>query len=135
MDIFINKDCMDHLECPLNLHRHHHEELVDRTEVELNDRDNIMRLPFEQRARELRAWYWKAANRRLREHKGDPIRHLDIHHLMNQIKSFDDTIFFGGASLTIMQRLLELDSEIGKRISYYQQGVRVCLCSSTSVLT
>lgn len=121
--VFIDKECLLELQSPINLHMHHHEELVARTRKELEAYQSIMTFPLDKRRRKLRLWYQDAIERKLKQHAEDPIRFLDIDILRETIRRHDDVTFFGGASLSVLQRLLERDEGIGQKIRVYQQGV------------
>ena len=43
-------DALDNLESPIDLHEHHHEELVVRTEIELAEYEDIMNRPPSERS-------------------------------------------------------------------------------------
>ena len=123
--VFIDKDGLLDQQSPINPHMHHHEELVARTRAELESYQSIMRLPLDKRIEGLREWYQQAIARKMKQHTQDPIRFLDIELLRETIRRSDEVAFFGGASLSVLQRLLEADDEIGQKIKVYQQGVRI----------
>jgi hypothetical protein len=47
---------------------------------------------------------------------------LSYDHLFSEIRNHDQATFFGGASLTVLQELLEKEPLLGKKIHYFQQG-------------
>ncbi|KAH8756065.1 hypothetical protein F5883DRAFT_686220, partial [Diaporthe sp. PMI_573] len=128
-EAYIDEACLDKLESPINLKTHYHDELVARSANELNEFRGIMEMPtneepqVEDRRTRLRQWYSKAIERKLDEFGGQsPFKDLDYDHLFNEIRNHNRTTFFGGASLTILQELLEKEPELGKKIRYFQQG-------------
>ena len=121
--VFIDKDGLLDQQSPINPHMHHHEELVARTKEELESYRSIMEFALDKRIENLRDWYQRAIDRKMKQHTQDPIRFLDIDLLRETIRRSDEVAFFGGASLSVLQRLLEDDDEIGRKIKVYQQGV------------
>ena len=128
-DAYIDVHSLDRLEIPINLKTHYHDELVARTSEELQKFRGIMEKPtddnieIERRRTELREWYSKALNRKKDEFDGEcPLGDLNYDHLMDEIRNHDKTIAFGGASLTVLQEILEKEPSLGEKIKYYQQG-------------
>lgn len=131
-DCYVDNACLDHLESPINLKTHWHEELVFRTAGELKDFQLITAMPInddaqvEARRNKLRKWYDQAMERKLAEFGGQrPFKDLmDYDNLFDEMRRYDRVIFFGGCSLTILQHILTRDPALGKKVEYYQQGVR-----------
>lgn len=128
-DAYIDVACLDELESPINLKTHYHDELVARPAEELNEFRAIMELPtsddsqIEDRRTRLRQWYSKAIARKEEEFGGQsPFKDLDYDHLFSEIRNHDQTTFFGGASLTVLQELLKKEPSLGKKVQYFQQG-------------
>lgn len=128
-DSYIDVACLDKLASPINLKTHYHDELVARSAQELNSFRAIMEMPtseepqVEERRTELRKWYDKALKRKEDEFGGEsPLKDLSYDYLFSEIRKHDRVIFFGGASLTVLQELLEKEPLLGKKIEYYQQG-------------
>ncbi|KAI3400612.1 hypothetical protein diail_2324 [Diaporthe ilicicola] len=128
-DSYIDVACLNKLASPINLKTHYHDELVARTAEELDKFRTIMEMPtseeseVEERRTQLRKWYSKALDRKEDEFGGEsPLKDLSYDYLFSEIRKHDRVIFFGGASLTVLQELLEKEPLLGKRIHYYQQG-------------
>lgn len=126
---YLDVACLDKLASPINLKVHHHEELVARTAGELDAFRTIMDMPtsdeeqLEKRREKLRDWYSTAIERKRKELGGEPpFEKLSHEYLARQIRTHDEVDFFGGASLTVLQELLENHSDVVKKINYYQQG-------------
>lgn len=140
-DVYLDEDCIrpdGPLESPINLKTHYHDELVARSQGELEefqkieseypDQNNVQ--PEKQIS--LRAWYEKAYTRKLKAFPNgvDPVKPLVMEDLQDEIKKYAEVTFFGGASLTVLHRILDADDtlpegeeKLGKKINYYQQGV------------
>lgn len=134
-DCYVDNACLDHLESPINLKTHWHEELVFRTAEELKEFQVITEMPIqnttqiEARRNELRDWYKKAVKRKTEEFGGEsPFKNLkDYGILFDEMRKHDRVVFFGGCSLTILQHILRLELEepaLAHKVEYYQQGVR-----------
>lgn len=128
-EAYIDVACLDKLASPINLKTHYHDELVARSAEELKDFRGIMELPtseetqIEQRRTRLRQWYTKALERKIEEFGGkSPFTQLSYDHLFSEIRKHDKATFFGGASLTVLQELIEKEPSLGKKVHYYQQG-------------
>jgi hypothetical protein len=128
-EAYIDEACLDKLESPINLKTHYHDELVARSASELNEFRAIMEMPtnegsqIEDRRTRLRQWYSKAIERKVDEFGGQsPFKKLDYDHLFSEIRNHDQATFFGGASLTVLQELLEKEPELAKKVRYFQQG-------------
>lgn len=128
-EAYIDVACLDKLGSPINLKTHYHDELVARSAEELKGFRAIMEMPTSQRPQiedrrtELRHWYTKALQRKIDEFGGkSPLSNLDYDHLFSEIRKHDKTTFFGGASLTVLQELLEKEPSLGKKVQYFQQG-------------
>ncbi|KAI7774617.1 hypothetical protein LA080_008060 [Diaporthe eres] len=126
-ECYLDVACLGKLASPINLKAHHHEELVARTAEELDEFRTIMDMPTfdepqgEERRGKFQEWYSKAIERKKEEFGGaSPFEELNYKYLASQIRAHDEVMFFGGASLTILQKLLEKDSALGKKIRYYQ---------------
>lgn len=128
-EAFIDVGCLDKLESPINLKTHYHDELVARSLEELEEFQTIKDMPtseqpqIEERRSRLRAWYSNAIKRKEAEFGGQsPFRDLDYHYLFSEIRNHDQTTVFGGASLTVLQELLEKEPSLAKKVRYFQQG-------------
>ncbi|KAK7703878.1 hypothetical protein SLS64_008823 [Diaporthe eres] len=128
-EAYIDVACLDKLGSPINLKTHYHDELVARPAEELKEFRDIMELPtsegsqIEDRRTRLRQWYTKALARKVDEFGGkSPLSELDYDHLFSEIRKHDKTTFFGGASLTVLQELLEKEPSLGQKVQYFQQG-------------
>ncbi|POS76840.1 hypothetical protein DHEL01_v204771 [Diaporthe helianthi] len=128
-EAFIDVDCLDKLESPINLKTHYHDELVARSLEELDEFQTIKDIPtseqpqIEERRTRLRAWYTKAIKRKVEEFGGQsPFRDLDYDHLFGEIRNHNQTTVFGGASLTVLQELLLKEPSLAKKVRYFQQG-------------
>jgi hypothetical protein len=121
INIFVDCDALDNLESPVNLHIHHHDELVARTETELADYQDIMNGPPSERARRFRSWYQQALKTKLKEYK-DAIHDLDVDKLCQTLKAAEKVTFFGGASLGLLERLIRKGA--GRNMDCYLQAVR-----------
>lgn len=130
-DTYVDNVVLDHLESPINLKTHYHEELVFRTANELNEFRTITEKPandesqIEGRRADLRKWYDKALQRKLNEFGSEsPLKDLESYDvLFDEMRKYERVVFFGGCSLTILQHILEKEPELAKKIHYYQQGV------------
>ncbi|KUI64418.1 hypothetical protein VM1G_11207 [Cytospora mali] len=128
---YLDIHCLEDLEDPINLKTHYHEELVARTAKELDEFRKISAMStgnngaIEDRRNRLREWYSGAIDRKKRELGNECIlEDLKYEHLIDEIRTHDKTIAFGGASLTALQNILSRDEDksLGKKIHYYQQG-------------
>jgi hypothetical protein len=123
IEIFVDCDALDNLESPINLHMHHHDELVFRTEKELTRYQAIMNKPPSERARGLRSWYRETISqleKTLLDHK-HAIQDLDIDKLCETLKAAKKVRYFGGASLGLLERLIR--KGVGRNIECYLQAV------------
>ncbi|KAH8757870.1 hypothetical protein F5883DRAFT_682975 [Diaporthe sp. PMI_573] len=128
-EAYIDVACLDKLESPINLKTHYHDELVARPADELKEFRDIMEMPtseesqIEERRTSLRLWYKKAIERKEAEFGGEsPFEELSYDHLFSEIRNHDQATFFGGASLTVLQELLEKEPLLAKKVRYFQQG-------------
>lgn len=108
-EVFVDFDSLDEIENPVNLHFHHHEELVNRNEAELKAYNDILTKPFPQRAQNLRGWYEKCISRMGREESNSKtfVRSLNLDSVCRTIKAAASVRFFGGSSLRILRQFLE----------------------------
>ncbi|KAF3769694.1 hypothetical protein M406DRAFT_348841 [Cryphonectria parasitica EP155] len=130
-DVYVDNVVLQHLESPINLKTHYHEELVFRTADELEEFRNITQKPtdnqelIEDRRNQLRSWYEKAIRRKLADdfENEDPLKNLGNYDtLFNEMRKYERVVFFGGCSLTILKGILEQEDSLAKRVHYYQQG-------------
>lgn len=134
-DSYIDRVCLKHLESPINLKTHYHDELIARNAEELREFKRITEIDpidedvIEDRREELRKWYDNALKRKRDEFGGVcPIEDLvDYGTLYDEIRSHDRTIFLGGASLTILEHIIRDEPALAKKVEYYQQGVGVII--------
>lgn len=130
-DSYVDTACLEHLESPINLKTHYHDELIARNAEEQRRFQELTDLPtdeedmIESRRNKLRKWYEDALARKEKEFGGKcPIKDMtDYAHLFDEIRSHDRTIFLGGASLTILEQLIRREPSLAKKVEYYQQGV------------
>ncbi|KID59388.1 hypothetical protein MAN_10693, partial [Metarhizium hybridum] len=104
-------ESLDEIENPVNLNFHHKEELANRSVEELKSFQDIMNEPFAQRVESLIGWYKRCIERAERrpENYGSSVLPLDFNSLCDTIKTATGVQFFGGASLTILQRFIQRD--------------------------
>lgn len=138
---YLDVACLSELESPINLKTHYHEELVARTAEEMKEFQDITRLPtddkseIEDRRLKLRNWYERALARKEEDFGGKcPVEELKDFsdyekEIFNEIENHDRTIFFGGASLTLLNHLIEKKPALAKKVEYYQQGVWIIMPS------
>lgn len=131
-DAYIDIACFEHLDSPINLRAHYRDEVIGRSASELKKfRQIVEKNPendeaIEQRLIDFRAWYYEALARKEAEFGGQsPIKELrDYSVLYDDIRNHDRTIFFGGASCTIVAHIIKNQPALAKKLEYYQQGVR-----------
>lgn len=134
-DCYVDNVCLDHIDSPINLKTHWHEELVFRTAGELKQFQRITAMSIdsqseiEDRRDKLRCWYGEAIRRKLGDFNNEePYKDLtEYRTLFEEMRKYDRVIFFGGCSLTILEHILKEEPTLGKKVEYYQQGV----CSPT----
>ncbi|KAF5707528.1 hypothetical protein FMUND_11044 [Fusarium mundagurra] len=111
VEVLVDYDTLKHIENPVNLHMHHHEELVNRTEGELKEYYDILKkeLPPGHRTDDLRGWYHKCIRNLEPSVKvsGVSVGRLDLDIVLNRIKNAGSVHFFGGSSLRILQQFLD----------------------------
>lgn len=102
-------ESLDEIENPVNLNFHYREELAARSVEELMSYQDIMNEPFAQRVESLRRWYRRCIDRAETrpENHGSSVRPLNFNSLCDVIQTADSVRFFGGASLTILQRFIQ----------------------------
>lgn len=146
-DAYVDTACLEHLESPINVKTHYHEELIARNAEEQAEFQQITDLPtddekmIEDRRIKLRKWYDRALARKKDEFKdtckGDEylVKNMkDYSVLYDEIESHDRTIFMGGASLTILEHMIRNRPDLAKKVEYYQQGVRATIPSSSAMM-
>jgi hypothetical protein len=108
-EVFLDTGSLDHAQNPVNLFAHHHEELVDRTKEELEDFERIMAMPWPERSRQLKSWYLgcMAPLEVEARQNGSAVKNLDIDSLCNAIKAANSVKYFGGSSISLLQRLMK----------------------------
>ncbi|EXM12446.1 hypothetical protein FoTM2_013628 [Fusarium oxysporum f. sp. vasinfectum] len=123
IEVLVDYETLEHIENPVNLHMHHHEELVNRTENELKEYYHILEkvLPFGRRADNLRGWYNKCISRLEHDRKLSDIsvERLVLDKVLNRIKTTGSVRFFGGSSLRILQQFL--DRGVANKIKCHMQ--------------
>lgn len=117
----MDRDALDNLESPVSLHRHHHDELVARSETELAIHQDIMNGPPSERVTRLRRWYQQAIKAKLEEH-GDAVQDLDFNKLCQTLDAAEKVTCFVGSSLGLIARLMR--KGLGKNMHLYVQNVR-----------
>lgn len=102
-------ESLDRSQNPVNLNFHHQEELVGRSQEELQQFDTIMSQPIDQRRENLRLWYDECIERieARKESQGTSVKALDFEALCDAINKADSVKFFGGASVDILQRFIQ----------------------------
>ncbi|SCV61337.1 uncharacterized protein FFFS_15906 [Fusarium fujikuroi] len=110
VEVLVDYETLQHIENPVNLHMHHHEELVNRTESELKDYYDILKevLHPGRRTDDLRGWYYKCIVRLEHRRKLSNIfmGELVLDNVLNRIQNVGSVQFFGGSSLRILQQFL-----------------------------
>ncbi|EMT62439.1 hypothetical protein ACKRZS_005299 [Fusarium odoratissimum] len=111
IEVLVDYETLEHIENPVNLHMHHHEELVNRTENELKEYYDILKkvLHFGRRTDNLRGWYNKCIWRLEQDRKLSDIsvERLVLDKVLNRIQTAGSVRFFGGSSLRILQQFLD----------------------------
>ncbi|KAM5375955.1 hypothetical protein ACJA88_007066 [Fusarium oxysporum] len=111
VEVLVDYETLEHIENPVNLHMHHHEELVNRTENELKEYYDILKkvLHFGRRTDNLRGWYNKCIWRLEHDRKLSDIsvERLVLDKVLNRIQTAGSVRFFGGSSLRILQQFLD----------------------------
>ncbi|KLO80687.1 uncharacterized protein LW93_8931 [Fusarium fujikuroi] len=111
IEVLVDYETLQHIENPVNLHMHHHEELVNRTEGELKDYYDILKKVLHpgRRTDNLRGWYYKCiANlERRRRLSNISMGGLVLDNVLNRIQNAGSVHFFGGSSLRILQQFLD----------------------------
>ncbi|RKK78836.1 hypothetical protein BFJ69_g5310 [Fusarium oxysporum] len=111
IEVLVDYETLEHIENPVNLHMHHHEELVNRTENELKEYYDILKkvLHFGRRTDTLRGWYNKCIWRLEHDRKLSDIsvERLVLDKVLNRIQTAGSVRFFGGSSLRILQQFLD----------------------------
>ncbi|QLI74647.1 uncharacterized protein G6M90_00g112120 [Metarhizium brunneum] len=109
VEILMDLESLDEIENPVNLNFHYKEELAARSVDELMSYQDIMNEPFAQRVESLRGWYRRCIERAETrpENHGSSVRPLDFNSLRDAIQTAGSVRFFGGASLTILQRFIQ----------------------------
>ncbi|KFG84829.1 hypothetical protein MANI_029817 [Metarhizium anisopliae] len=109
VEILMDLESLDDIENPVNLNFHYKEELAARSVQELMSYQDIMNEPFAQRVESLRGWYRRCIERAETrpENHGSSVRPLDFNSLCDAIQTAGSVRFFGGASLTILQRFIQ----------------------------
>lgn len=127
--VYVDKDTLSKITNPVNLHMHHHEELMARTGDELNVYNKAMEEPdMEKRKNSIRQWYHTViqnATTTNTENQGGTLEELNLDHLCSQIEQASTVKYFGGSSLYLLQRLHE--RKLAHKIQCYMQAVRVLL--------
>ncbi|KAF4961018.1 hypothetical protein FGADI_533 [Fusarium gaditjirri] len=111
IEVLVDYETLEHIENPVNLHMHHHEELVNRTENELKNYYDILEnvLHFGRRTDNLRGWYHKCIWRLEKDMKLSDISvdRLVLDKVLHRIQTAGSVRFFGGSSLRILQQFLD----------------------------
>ncbi|KAG5753508.1 hypothetical protein H9Q70_003851 [Fusarium xylarioides] len=111
VEILVDYETLKHIENPVNLHMHHHEELVNRTESELKDYYDILKKVLHpgRRTDNLRGWYYKCIGNleRRKTLSSITVEGLVLDNILNRIQNAGSVHFFGGSSLRILQQFLD----------------------------
>lgn len=97
-------DSLDGLENPVNLNVHFHDELWARTPSELEQFCQIMDKPKGERIGSLELWY-EGCIAKMDTRDRVKVKDLDFDDLCGKIERADRVFFFGGASMSLLQRL------------------------------
>jgi hypothetical protein len=130
----LDVDTLDSLKNPVNLNVHYHEELVARTQKELESYQVIMTVPLPERVEQVRGWYRECieAQEEAAKQKGNSLCNIDLDSLCATIKSAKTVMFFGGSSLGILQRLIQRG--VASNMQCFLQAVRKYLLTSREIL-
>lgn len=123
VEVFQDVDSLLTLENPVNLNMHHHEELTGRTPEELAVYNSNMKLPFPQRADNMRGWYGSCIEHKEKElvPQGHSVQNLVRKNLGSWISAAERSMYFGGGSLDILQICRELG--VANRMECFMQAV------------
>ncbi|KAG7001854.1 hypothetical protein FocnCong_v011506 [Fusarium oxysporum f. sp. conglutinans] len=93
IEVLVDYETLEHIENPVNLHMHHHEELINRTENELKEYYDIMkkRLEHDKKVSDI------------------SVERLVLDNVLNRIRTAGSVRFLGGSSLRILQQFLDRD--------------------------
>lgn len=120
--IFLHTEGMERLENPVNFNFHHHEELVNRSKAELEDYQDAMVKPYLERVTELRTWYRDCTQKHPARVAGTgKVLDLNFESLCNTIRNAKTVKYFGGCSLALLKRLMEVGT--GDKMQCYMQAV------------
>ncbi|KID97008.1 hypothetical protein MAJ_07013, partial [Metarhizium majus ARSEF 297] len=109
VEIFMDLESLGEIENPVNLNCHYKEELAARSVDEIKSYQGIMKAPFAQRVESLRGWYKRCIERAETrpDNSGSSVLPLNFNSLCDTIKAATSVRFFGGSSLTILQRFIK----------------------------
>ncbi|KAL5583742.1 hypothetical protein FOVSG1_015093 [Fusarium oxysporum f. sp. vasinfectum] len=122
-EVLVDYESLSDIENPVNLHMHHHEELLNRSEQEVRTYNSILRevCDFDRRTVKMRDWY-DTCIRRLKNKtctSNTTVEQLVLGNLVSQIQNAKSVRFFGGSSLRILRQLL--DEGVGNRMRCHLQ--------------
>jgi hypothetical protein len=136
-EVLVDYETLEHIENPVNLHMHHHEELVNRTEYELKEYNDILKTVsnFNRRTNNMRDWYGKCIWRLEQDRKisNTAVRPLVLDKVLSRIQAAGSVRFFGGSSLRILQQLL--DRGVASKIKCHLQVVSLIHTPIDKILT
>ncbi|KAF4963091.1 hypothetical protein FSARC_8864 [Fusarium sarcochroum] len=131
-EVAIDFDSLDHIENPVNLNLHHHEELPHRSEDELATYHQIMADTSPRRVGRLQDWYRKCATRKKNEHSKSrvSIEALELQSLCDRITAAASVQFFGGSSPRILEQTL--GKGVAKKMKCHLQLFNIALNQSAA---
>ncbi|KAF5978997.1 hypothetical protein FCOIX_5565 [Fusarium coicis] len=121
--VLVDYESLSEIENPVNLHMHHHEELVNRSEQEVRAYNSVLGEvgDADSRAIKMRDWY-DMCIRRLENNtctSKTTVEPLVLDNLIGHIQKAKNVRFFGGSSLRILRQLL--DGGVGDRMRCHLQ--------------
>jgi hypothetical protein len=132
--VFLDRDTLAKITNPVNLHMHHHEELIGRTESEIIEYKKIMsKGNLQERKKCLQEWYDDCIRHATTKNESTlkstgSLAPLDMDHLCSKIEKAMSVRYFGGSSQYLLQRLIKRG--FASKIKCHMQAVRF---NSTSI--
>ncbi|KAH8885283.1 hypothetical protein GQ53DRAFT_696167 [Thozetella sp. PMI_491] len=123
VEVLLDVDALERIQSPANLKVHFHEELVARSNEEVENYYGIMNKRHVQRIQQSRSWYRRCIEtvEATTKPKGHSLRNLSLGSLCDTIKTARRALFLGGASLGLLQRLIQKGAA-AKMHCYLQAG-------------
>ncbi|KAF4336497.1 hypothetical protein FBEOM_9629 [Fusarium beomiforme] len=122
-EVLVDYESLLDIENPVNLHMHHHEELLNRSEQELRAYNSILTevSDIDRRTIDVRNWYSMCIGRL--ENKDSisntTVQRLALENILRRIHDAKSVRFFGGSSLRILHQLL--DGGVGSKMKCHLQ--------------